>query len=80
LLTGSIWAGVIIQATLFAFGHGYQGPALMVGIFGLGLIFGITTKLRKSVRPAMFAHAWIDFFSGVAGYIAFAMHFKIPLK
>jgi uncharacterized protein len=80
LLTGSMWAGVIIQAALFAFGHGYQGPALMVGIFGLGLIFGITAKLRKSVRPAMFAHAWIDFFTGLAGYIAFAMHLKIPLK
>lgn len=79
-LTGSLWAGVLIQAGLFGFAHGYQGGAQMLIIFSLGLIFGIVTKLRKSLRPTMFAHAWTDFFAGVIGYIIFASHLKIPLN
>jgi uncharacterized protein len=80
MLTGSLWAGVIIQAMLFGFGHGYQGASQMLIIFCLGLIFGITAKIRKSLRPTMFAHAWTDFFAGVIGYFVFAFHIHVPLN
>lgn len=79
-LTGSLWVGVLIQAVFFGFAHGYQGASDMLIIFCLGLIFGVVTKLRKSLRPTMFAHAWTDFFAGVIGYIIFAAHLHIPIK
>lgn len=79
-LTGSIWVGVVIQAVFFGCGHGYQGAASMFGIFCLGLIFGVVTKLRKSLRPTMFAHGWTDFFAGVVGYMIFVFHIKLPVS
>lgn len=79
-LTGSLWAGVLIQAAIFGCAHGYQGASDMLIIFCLGLIFGIVTKLRRSLRPTMIAHAWTDFFAGVVGYIIFALHLHIPLN
>lgn len=78
--TGSLWVGVLIQAVLFGFAHGYQGASDMLIIFCLGMIFGIVTKLRKSLRPVMFAHAWTDLFAGVIGYIVFALHLHIPVN
>jgi uncharacterized protein len=78
--TGSLWAGVVIQALIFGFAHGYQGAAQMFIIFCLGLIFGIVAKLRKSLRPTMFAHAAMDFFAGVIGYMIFAFHLHVPLN
>lgn len=80
VLTGSLWAGVLIQAAFFGFAHGYQGASDMLIIFCLGLIFGVVTKLRKSLRPTIFAHAWTDFFAGLIGYIIFASHLRIPLN
>ncbi|HKF52186.1 MAG TPA: type II CAAX endopeptidase family protein [Candidatus Acidoferrales bacterium] len=78
-LTGSIWAGVVIQAVLFGAAHGYQGAKQMLVIFCMGLTFGIAANLRKSLRPVMFAHGWTDFFAGAVGYIVNAMHIKIPV-
>jgi uncharacterized protein len=80
VFTGSLWAGVVIQALIFGFAHGYQGAADMGVIFCLGLIFGVVTKLRKSLRPAMFAHVAVDLIAGVVGYLVFALHVHIPLK
>lgn len=74
ILTGSVWAGVAIQAILFGLAHGYQGARQMLIIFCLGLIFGIAAKLRKSLRPTMIAHGWTDFFSGLAGFALHALH------
>ncbi|MGB6482597.1 MAG: CPBP family intramembrane glutamic endopeptidase [Candidatus Acidiferrales bacterium] len=73
-LTGSVGMAVAIQALVFGLGHGYQGWALMVTIFFLGLVFGITAALRKSLAPTMIAHGWTDFASGSAGYILHALH------
>jgi len=78
-ITGSIWAGVVIQALLFGSAHGYQGGKQMVVIFGMGLTFGIATKLRRSLRPVMIAHGWTDFLAGTVGYIVNAMHIKLPV-
>lgn len=78
--TGSLWAAVVIQALIFGFAHGYQGAAEMFIIFCLGLIFGVVAKLRRSLRPTMFAHGAMDFFAGVIGYIIFATHMHIPLN
>jgi uncharacterized protein len=78
--TGNLWAAVVIQALIFGFAHGYQGAAEMLIIFCLGLIFGIVAKVRRSLRPTMFAHAAMDFFAGVIGYIIFALHLHLPLN
>ena len=77
-LTGSAWAGVVIQALLFGCAHGYQGAKQMVIIFCLGLTFGIAAKLRKSLRPTMIAHGWTDFFAGTVGYLVNVLHIRVP--
>lgn len=79
-LTGSAWVAVIIQAVFFGLVHGYQGAASMLVIFCLGLIFGIVTKLRKSLRPTMIAHGWTDFFAGIIGYMIFVFHIHLPVR
>jgi len=76
-LTGSVWAGLIIQAAIFGLAHGYQGFRLMSVIFCYGLIFGTAAILRKSLRPGMFAHGFLDFFSGFMGFILHLMKVKI---
>lgn len=73
-LTGSVAAAVGIQAVLFGLGHGYQGWSLMITIFFLGLAFGIVTAWRKSLAPAMLAHGWTDFASGMGGYLLHVLH------
>lgn len=77
ILTGSIWVGLVIQAAIFGLAHGYQGPASMLIIFCYGIIFGVAAKLRKSLRPGMFAHGWLDFESGFLGFILHLLKVKI---
>lgn len=74
LLTGSVWIAVALQAIVFGFGHGYQGIALMVIIIIYGVVIGATAAWRKSLRPVMIAHGWLDFFEGFAFYVAHALH------
>lgn len=76
-LTGSVWAGLVIQAAIFGLAHGYQGLRLMSVIFCYGLIFGTAAILRRSLRPGMFAHGFLDFFSGFMGFIWHLMKIKI---
>ncbi|HXT73347.1 MAG TPA: type II CAAX endopeptidase family protein [Candidatus Angelobacter sp.] len=74
LLTGKVWIAVALQAIVFGFGHGYQGVALMLTIIVYGLLIGATAAWRKSLRPVMIAHGWLDFFQGFAFYVAHALH------
>jgi hypothetical protein len=74
LLTGKVWIAVALQAIVFGFGHGYQGVALMLTIIVYGLLIGATAAWRKSLRPVMIAHGWLDFFEGFAFYVAHALH------
>jgi uncharacterized protein len=73
-LTGSVGAAVVLQGLFFGLGHGYQGWALMLTIFAIGLLFGTTAAARKSLAPTMITHAWADSFSGVAAFVLHALH------
>jgi uncharacterized protein len=73
-LTGSVGAAVVLQAAFFGLGHGYQGWALMLTIFVIGLLFGSAAASRKSLAPTMITHAWADSFSGVAAFVLHALH------
>jgi membrane protease YdiL (CAAX protease family) len=66
-LTKSTIAGIVLSAILFGFGHAYQGwaPAGLLAFYGL--LFGLLTHWRGTVRPAMIAHAWQDSFIGIVG-------------
>ncbi len=41
-------------------GGWYQGVKMVIVITVLGVLFGIFTHWRKSLRPGMMAHAWGD--------------------
>jgi len=62
--TSSIVAGVLLQAIVFGLGHAYQGVKQVVIISVLGILYGAFAAWRKSLRPAMIAHAWTDIYSG----------------
>ncbi|HYL96963.1 MAG TPA: CPBP family intramembrane glutamic endopeptidase [Terriglobales bacterium] len=62
--TGSIFAGVLLQGIVFGLGHAYQGVKQVIIISVLGIIYGWFAAWRKSLRPAMIAHAWTDIYSG----------------
>jgi membrane protease YdiL (CAAX protease family) len=59
-LTGSAALAVGVQAVLFGAGHWYQGRKQVILITGLGLLFGILARWRRSLRPGMISHAWSD--------------------
>lgn len=65
VITGNIYAGLVISALIFGSGHGYEGTRRMVLIAVYGAMFGVLTLLRKSLRPGMIAHAWHDAFEGI---------------
>lgn len=60
------WLGVAAQAILFGLTHGYQGPASIIVITILGLIFGTAALLRRSLVPGIVAHAGLDITAGLA--------------
>ena len=68
-LTGNIYLGLILSAIVFGLGHGYEGPRRMVLIAVFGMLFGLLTIWRRSLRPAMMAHAWHDSVSGIVLYL-----------
>ena len=56
-----------ISALLFGLGHVYQGWVASGLLVFDGLLFGLLTHWRGTVRPAMIAHAWQDSFTGIVG-------------
>jgi membrane protease YdiL (CAAX protease family) len=64
-LLRSRWSALLAVSILFGLGHGYEGLQAMVLIALLGLVFGIMSLLRKSLRPAMIAHTLQDTISGL---------------
>lgn len=66
-LTGHRWMAWLLQAALFGISHGYQGAQACVRIVIIGLLFGALSLWRRSLRPAMLAHAWTDIASGLLG-------------
>lgn len=51
-----LW-GILAQAVLFGGPHLYEGPTAALTIFYLGVILGALTWWRRSLVPAMVAHA-----------------------
>jgi membrane protease YdiL (CAAX protease family) len=64
-LTRSAPAGILLSAALFGAAHAYQGYKMVILIAFYGAMFGSLSYWRRSVRPAMIAHAWQDSVSGV---------------
>jgi uncharacterized protein len=73
-ITGIRAAGVTIQALVFGAGHGYQGWAMMVTIFFIGLFFGGIVAWRKSLAPTMITHGAADTIGGVVSFLGHMMH------
>ena len=63
-MTGSVAAGMTLQAILFGISHGYQGLQAIVMIILFGFLFGILAFWRKNLRPGMILHAWSDIYAG----------------
>jgi membrane protease YdiL (CAAX protease family) len=63
--SGSFPLAVLLQASVFAVAHGYQGArnCLMIAVFGMP--FTLLSEWRKSLRPGILAHAWTDLASGL---------------
>lgn len=69
----SLALGVVLSAALFSAGHGYQGMIGVVQTFVAGACLATVAAVRKSLWPAIIAHAAIDLFGLVA------LHFVKPL-
>ncbi len=69
VLTGNIYAGIVLSAAVFGGSHGYEGTRRMIVIFVYGMMFGFLALWRKSLRPGMMAHAWHDSLAGVTLFI-----------
>lgn len=63
-LTGSVLIGIVFSASLFGFGHIYQGKMMAVVLAFYGLMFGVMAHFRRNLRPGMIAHIVQDSFSG----------------
>jgi membrane protease YdiL (CAAX protease family) len=65
IFTHSRWAALFLQAVLFGISHGYQGIEACVKIAVYGVLFGLLSLWRRSLRPGMMAHAWTDILGGI---------------
>ena len=63
--TGSVLAGMLLQAGLFGAAHPLLGWKQMIVIGVSGVLFALLALWRKSLRPGMVAHAWADIFGGM---------------
>jgi hypothetical protein len=59
-LTRRPWLGVVLQALLFGVAHLDQGPVSASRVALYGLLFGLVVRARRSLLPAILAHALID--------------------
>lgn len=66
-LTHAVAGGIVLQATVFALSHGYQGWRFVLLIAVLATMLGVLAHWRRSLRPGMIAHALQD---GVTGIVA----------
>lgn len=60
---------VLTTALLFCAGHGYQGWLGVLQTLTVGLVFGAVTAWKKSLWPAIVAHAGIDIIGLVGAYL-----------
>jgi uncharacterized protein len=66
-LSGSFSIAVVGQAVIFGVAHGYQGLRNTITIAVLGVIYGALARWRRSLRPGMILHTWMDVFGGLIG-------------
>lgn len=53
--------GILLSTLFFALAHlSYGQPFLLVGVTLLSLLYGVLTKMRQTIVPAMVAHAVFD--------------------
>lgn len=64
-LSGSATVAVLGQAVIFGISHAYQGLTNVVVIAVLGALYGWLARWRKSLKPGMILHAWMDVFGGL---------------
>jgi membrane protease YdiL (CAAX protease family) len=57
----------VLAAAVFGAGHRYQHWFGVVATGLLGLAFGVTTVLTRSLVPAVLVHAWWDYVTGIRG-------------
>jgi len=65
---GAWIAALLLQGIPFAFGHLYQGPVGMAGIYVAALFYGLAYLWGRNLWPAMIAHALLDTFGFAAMY------------
>ena len=64
-LAGGGAVALVGQAIVFGIAHGYQGLRNVITIAILGLGYGLLARWRRSLRPGMVLHAWMDVFGGI---------------
>jgi membrane protease YdiL (CAAX protease family) len=67
-LTGSVTAGILLQAIAFGISHGYQGLAPMAITGSYGLVLGILAWWRGNIRASALAHAATDIVGGLTRF------------
>jgi membrane protease YdiL (CAAX protease family) len=62
-LTRSAAAAVVLSTAVFTLGHGYEGPAGMVGVAVLGIVFALVYLWRRSLVAPVTMHFCQDLFA-----------------
>jgi membrane protease YdiL (CAAX protease family) len=65
VLTQSAPLGILFSAMMFGLAHGYQGFSRAAQIGVLGVMYGILTHWRRSIRPGMISHTLQDVLGGL---------------
>jgi membrane protease YdiL (CAAX protease family) len=60
-ITGSPAVAVLVSSVIFSLGHGYQGPAALIVVFLLGVIFSLIFLIRKNLVAPIIMHFLQDF-------------------
>ena len=55
------WVAVLLSSAVFAVGHGYEGLAGVISVFGLGVVLAAIYLWRRSLVAPMVIHFCIDF-------------------
>ena len=66
------WAGVLVVAVLFGYGHYYKGPSGIVDSGMAGLLLGAAYVLSgRNLWVCILAHGFIDTFGVTAAFLGF---------
>ena len=68
--TGSVWAAVVLGATVFGIGHAYQGIKGILRAGFVGLQLAVLFVLVGSLIPGQVLHATVDLLVGYAAAMA----------